>query len=308
MMKEWINSELPSIADQLEQRIVAGYHVETEEGLNVAGRNDIYRVLDDILAVLFPGAYSKESVNSADINFYINDKLRHVCKDLAQHISDGLSYHCHHDDCDKCECEERAKSSSIELIKELPNIRDLLMSDIRSGLEGDPASQSFQEIILSYPFVEAVATHRVAHKLYELGVPVIPRIMAERAHSRTGIDIHPGANIGPGFFIDHGTGLVIGETCNIGKNVTIYHGVTLGAFSPYDREGNKFKGAKRHPDIEDNVIIYSGAVILGGETTIGKNSVIGGNAWITKSVPENSLVFSKFEVIIKEDTRSEKSK
>lgn len=302
MIKDWLNNELPAIADQLEQKITGTCHVETEEGLNVAGRNEIYGVLDDILAALFPGAYSKESVASKDMNFYIHDLMRHICKDLTQHIKDVLSYHCNdNDDCDKCNCEERAQRASMELLKALPEIRDILLQDIDSGLQGDPAAQSFQEIILSYPYVEAIATHRVAHKLYELKIPVIPRIMAERAHSKTGIDIHPGATIGPGFFIDHGTGLVIGETCNIGKNVTIYHGVTLGAFSPYDREGNKFKGKKRHPDIEDNVIIYSGAVILGGETTIGKNSVIGGNAWITRSVPANSLVYSKIETVFKED-------
>ncbi len=305
-MKEWINSELPAIADQLEQKIVGTYHIETDEGLNVAGRNDIYRVLDDILAVLFPGAYSRESVGNKDMNFYINDMLRHICKDLTLHIKDVLTYHCATGNCEVCNCEETANSASMELIKSLPQIRDILMKDIESGLKGDPACQSFHEIILSYPYIEAVATHRVAHKLYQLNVPVIPRIMAERAHSKTGIDIHPGANIGAGFFIDHGTGVVIGETCNIGKNVTMYHGVTLGAFSPYDREGNKFKGKKRHPDIEDNVIIYSGAVILGGETVIGKNSVIGGNAWITRSVPANTLVYSKFETIYKEDSGSER--
>ncbi len=308
MMKEWINTELPSIADELELQITAGVHVEADEGLNITGRKEVYHVLDDILAVLFPGAYSEERVDSVDLNFYINDKLRHICKNLMLHTSSVFAYHCNSERCPSCNvskdsesCDEQAKEVSTALLHALPEIRSLLLHDIKSGLEGDPASQSYQEIILSYPFVEAVATHRVAHKLYELGVPVIPRIMAERAHSKTGIDIHPGANIGKGFFIDHGTGLVIGETCNIGENVTIYHGVTLGAFSPYDREGNKFKGAKRHPDIGDNVIIYSGAVILGGETVIGKNSVIGGNAWITRSVPPNSMVYSKFDVVFKED-------
>ncbi len=304
-MTEWINKELPAIAGQLEQKISGSLHVDSEEGLNVSGRKDIYKVLDNLLAALFPGAYSLNCINTPDLNFYITDLLRHVSRDLTQQVKDVFAFHCRVNDCESCDCKNRAEEACRELLKALPGIRDLLLHDINSGLEGDPASNSFQEIVLSYPFVEAVATHRIAHKLYELKVPIIPRIMAERAHSRTGIDIHPGAKIGKGFFIDHGTGVVIGETCNIGENVTIYHGVTLGAFSPYDREGNKFKGAKRHPDIEDDVIIYSGAVILGGETVIGRNSVIGGNTWITRSVPENSLVFSKFKTIYNEDVLSE---
>ncbi len=300
-MKEWINNKIPHIADILEEQITSSYHIETEEGLNIAGRNAIYDVLDDILAVLFPGAYSKENVESKDLNFYISDLLRHICHKLSHHIKDVLAFHCGHEDCDICTCQRKAKVCSMELVEALPAIRKMLLEDIRSCFEGDPASTSFQEVILSYPFIEAVATHRIAHKLYQLQVPVIPRIMSERAHSRTGIDIHPGATIGSGFFIDHGTGVVIGETCNIGKRVTIYHGVTLGAFSPFDREGNSLKGRKRHPDIEDNVIIYSGAVILGGDTVIGANSVIGGNTWITRSVAPNSTVSSQFNTIIKEN-------
>lgn len=302
-MKQWMNVELPAIADTLEKQITSTFHVETEEGLNITGRNAIYEILDDLLAVLFPGAYSTTDIQSSDINYYINAKLRLICHQLAKRIMEVLSYHCNkNDECEKCTCEERAFSSAQALIRELPEIRDMLNEDIKSSFAGDPASKSYQEIILSYPYIEAIATQRIAHKLYELDVPVVPRIMTERAHSNTGIDIHPGAKIGRGFFIDHGTGVVIGETCVIGKNVTIYHGVTLGAFSPFDREENKYRGKKRHPDIEDNCIIYSGAVILGGNTVVGKGSVIGGNAWITKSIPAESMVHSKFTTIIKEQS------
>lgn len=300
-MNQWINSEIPDIANQLANSIVNETHIDADEGLNVSGRNDVYRILDDILSVLFPGAFSKNDLSKYDLDFFINDRLRHICRDLSTHIRDGYNFHCHHDNCGECNCEDKSITVTRELIKSLPEIRNMLLSDIRSAFDGDPASKSLQEVILSYPFVEVIATHRIAHKLYTLGVPVIPRIMSERAHSRTGIDIHPGAKIGRGFFIDHGTGVVIGETCNIGQNVTIYHGVTLGAFSPFDREGNKYRGKKRHPDIEDNVIIYSGAVILGGDTVIGENSVIGGNTWITRSVPKNSMVYSKFNTVFKED-------
>lgn len=301
-MKDWINNEIPSIADSLEEQILSTYHIETDEGLNLAGREAINTILDDILATFFPGAYSKSNVDSNDLNYYIGSQLRKICHELTKHMLDVLNFHCEKLDssCDSCSCEERAKSASEELIRSLPEIRNMLISDITSAYQGDPASKSFHEVILSYPFIEAIATQRVAHKLYQLNIPVIPRIMTERAHSNTGIDIHPGAKIGKGFFIDHGTGVVIGETSVIGDNVTIYHGVTLGAFSPFDRIENKYRGKKRHPDIEDGVIIYSGAVILGGETVIGANSVIGGSSWITKSIAPNSMVYSKFDTVVKD--------
>jgi serine O-acetyltransferase len=168
----------------------------------------------------------------------------------------------------------------------------MLLEDVAAALAGDPAAKFFDEVVLSYPCVEAIATHRVAHRLYSMGVPIIPRMLSERAHSRTGIDIHPGARIGPRFFIDHGTGVVIGETCRIGSNVKIYQGVTLGATSPFDKDGRPRIGQKRHPDIEDDVIIYANATILGGDTVIGKGAVIGGNTWITKSVEPGVHVYN----------------
>jgi serine O-acetyltransferase len=191
----------------------------------------------------------------------------------------------------------KAQASEIlmQFMDSLPDIRQMIMLDVQAALDGDPAATSLDEIMLSYPSIEAVATHRVAHKLYELAVPLIPRIMSERAHSRTGIDIHPGAKIGKSFFIDHGTGVVIGETCSIGKNVIIYQGVTLGATSPFDKQGNPRKGQKRHPDIEDDVIIYANATILGGRTVIGKGAVIGGNTWVIESVPAGTTVSANLE-------------
>ena len=170
----------------------------------------------------------------------------------------------------------------------LPEVRRRIAEDVEAAFEGDPAAKSFAEIVVSYPSIEAIATHRLAHELVKLGVPQVPRIMAEHAHARTGIDIHPGATIGRRFFIDHGTGVVIGETSQIGDNVRIYQGVTLGAFSP--RRGQRIRGLKRHPTIEDDVTIYAGATILGGETVIGRCSVISGNTTVTESVPPNSRV------------------
>jgi serine O-acetyltransferase len=286
----FINHGIPAIAGELQLRIQNGLPIETEEGLNLAGRKAIYDILDDILAILFPGAYSRQKVPAGELNFYLCDLLRHVGMQLCRQIREALEYYCIKEHCETCTCRERSESATRKLIEGLPQLRQILMSDIHAGLEGDPAAVSADEIVLSYPFVEAVATYRIAHLLYEQKVPLLPRIMSERAHSNTGIDIHPGATIGEGFFIDHGTGVVIGETATIGRNVKMYQGVTIGALSPFDEQGNRRKGQKRHPDIEDDVIIYANAAILGGRTVVGKGAVIGGNTWITRSVPAGAVV------------------
>ncbi|KMQ49710.1 Serine acetyltransferase [Chitinispirillum alkaliphilum] len=283
-LTKWMNEKLPGIVDCLEAGIQGNGNFRAEDALSLAGRQDIYEILDDILAVLFPGYYSKEKVTSGDMNFYLADMLRHISFRLGKQVRDVYRYRCQRDRCEDCNCEQRAQSAIIHLIESLPGLRETLVLDIKAAKAGDPAVHYIDEIILSYPCIEAIATYRIAHLLYELDVPIIPRIMSERAHSRTGIDIHPGAKIGHSFFIDHGTGVVIGETCCIGNNVKIYQGVTLGAKSPFDREGNPRKGQKRHPDIEDDVIIYANATILGGKTVIGKGAVIGGNSWIVDSV------------------------
>jgi len=292
-INEWMNTKLPEIVTALEQSIRKSSIFDSDDGLDLAGRNEIYMVLEDILAALFPGCYSRERVQSGEINFFLTDTIRHICFKLGKHIREVYKYRCLKDKCTTCNCEERANKALTHLIESLVSIRAILMEDLHAAFEGDPAAQYLDEILLSYPCVEAIATYRIAHLLYELDVPIIPRIMSEYAHSHTGIDIHPGATIGPGFFIDHGTGVVIGETCRIGRNVKIYQGVTLGALSPFDKEGNPRKGQKRHPDIEDDVIIYANATILGGRTVIGRGSIIGGNTWITQSVPPGSQVFSR---------------
>ena len=187
--------------------------------------------------------------------------------------------------------DEEASSRALELIDRLPGILEVLKTDIRAGYEGDPAAKSFDEIILTYPAFEAITIYRIAHELYNMGVALIPRVMTEYAHSKTGIDIHPGATIGKHFFIDHGTGVVIGETTTIGDDVKLYQHVTLGAKSfQVGEDGSLVKGIKRHPDVGNGVVIYAGATILGGDTVIGDNSVIGGNVWLTHSVAPNSTV------------------
>ena len=304
---EWMNSKLPQVVIALQENLQFTFEMQAEDGLDLAGRNEIYNILDDILAVLFPGCFSKEKVSKDELSFFLADILRHISFKLGHHIREVFKYRCHMDNCTNCNCEQRAEEALFHLIESLPAIRAILMQDIQAAFDGDPAAQYLDEIILSYPCVEAVATYRVAHLLYDLKVPIIPRIMSERAHSRTGIDIHPGAQIGPRFFIDHGTGVVIGETTTIGSNVKVYQGVTLGALSPFDKAGNPLKGQKRHPDIEDDVIIYANATILGGRTVIGKGAVIGGNTWIIRSVPAGAHIYSKERNGEQKEAASEKA-
>ena len=193
-----------------------------------------------------------------------------------------------------CENESEASRKALELIDSLPGILEILKTDIRAGYEGDPAAKSIDEIILTYPAFQAISIYRMAHKLYQMNIPLVPRMMTEYAHRITGIDIHPGATIGPYFFIDHGTGVVIGETTTIGEHVKLYQHVTLGAKSfEVGEDGTLVKGIKRHPDIGDRVVIYAGATILGGETVIGDDCVIGGNVWLTHSIPAGETVTIK---------------
>ncbi len=289
----WMNTDMTRIAEAMEESFQE-FHINPEEGLNVTGRNGVYELLEDILAVLFPGAFSRELIHDEDLDFYIQDMLRHIARKMVGQIRTVIKYHCprHRDDCCDCDCNKQAEKFTIQIMEQFPDIRHSLLDDARAALKGDPACHSMEEAVLSYPGMEAIAVYRIAHRYYTLDIPLIPRIMTERAHTQTGIDIHPGAIIGKQFFIDHGTGVVIGETCRIGNNVKIYQGVTLGALSPFDKTGRPRKGEKRHPDIEDDVIIYANSSVLGGKTVIGKGSIIGGNTWITESVPPHSLVTS----------------
>ncbi|MDD3807044.1 MAG: serine acetyltransferase [Candidatus Marinimicrobia bacterium] len=290
---QWMNTELVDIVEAL-QKSFKKYHINLEEGLNVTGRNGVYELLDEILALLFPGAFSRELIREEDLNYYINDLLRNIVRKISRQIQTVIQYHCPKElvDCCDCDCTMRAEELTVAIIQSLPEIREMLLEDADAAVQGDPACHSMEEAILCYPGIEAISTYRIAHRYYELEIPLIPRIMTERAHSRTGIDIHPGAHIGHRFFIDHGTGIVIGETCRIGNNVKIYQGVTLGALSPFDKSGRPRKGEKRHPDIEDDVIIYANSTILGGKTVIGKGAIIGGNTWITESIPPYAIVSS----------------
>lgn len=294
-LNRWLNDELPRVAEALED--INEEHFFKDKTIGFAGKNNVYTVLNQLRSALFPGVYEKHSVDEARINILIGNNLRIAAVELSDLLKKVFSHVCEDkkknetEDCDKCTV--RANEITIELIKSLPKIREIIHTDLEAAYKGDPAAVSTEEILLSYPATEAISIYRIAHALYQMEVPLIPRIMTEYAHQTTGIDIHPGASIGESFFIDHGTGVVIGETCTIGNDVKIYQGVTLGAKSfPLDENGNPIKKIKRHPDIEDHVVIYAGATILGGDTVIGHHSEIGGNVWLTHSVPPYSKVYN----------------
>jgi len=257
---------------------------------NLPVRGEILEILDLLFEVLFPGHTGKRSVTKSNVKFVVGDILCQVYTELCGQIERAYKYQCRIKKCDGCDCRTMAENVSQHLLTQLPRIRELLKGDVRAAFDGDPAAKSYEEIVISYPCITAIATYRIAHELYLKQVPLIPRIMGECAHARTGIDIHPGAKIGRNFFIDHGTGVVIGETTVIGDNVKIYQGTTLGALSfRKDERGRIIKGGKRHPTIEDNVTIYAEATIL-GDVVIGKGTIIGGNVWIRESVPPGVTV------------------
>jgi serine O-acetyltransferase len=242
-----------------------------------------------IREILFPGYFGSTSLRTNTTKHYIGVYIDELFEIMSEQILAGLCFTCKNPEMvDMRERSKYAQSLASEFISFLPEIRRLLVTDVEAAYLGDPAANSQSEVIYCYPTIRAIINHRVGHQLLNLGVPLIPRIISEMGHSETGIDIHPGAQIGESFTIDHGTGVVIGSTCIIGKNVKLYQGVTLGAKSfPLDAEGNPIKGIPRHPIVEDNVIIYAQATIL-GRIRIGANSVIGGNVWVTNSLPPNT--------------------
>lgn len=264
-------------------------HVDPEP---IPSRQTIIDIINRAYRVLYPGYFTRRRLDDSNLTFYYGQKISELFDLLAEQISRAIRHDCLRYDLPCTDCRKRGGEAALAFLKGLPEMRGILATDIRAISEGDPAAGSYDEIIFSYPGLFAVTVYRIAHQLHLQGIPLIPRIMTEHAHSRTGIDIHPGAHIGESFFIDHGTGVVIGETCTIGRGVRIYQGVTLGALSLKKEEVESLRGKRRHPTIEDDVIIYSGATILGGETVIGARSVIGGNLWLTESVPPDMEVFA----------------
>jgi serine O-acetyltransferase len=254
-------------------------------------REQVAEILANLHEVIYPGYGRRQNLHSGNIAYYVGTLIDSLHDQLIEQITRALKH-------DRCkgdpdyDCEGEAQHKAIALLRKLPQLRQVLERDVEAAYRGDPAARSHHEIIFSYPGLDAITTYRIAHELFCLGVPYLPRIMTEMAHSKTGIDIHPGAKIGPGFFIDHGTGVVIGETTEIGENVKLYQGVTLGALS-FDRDdqGELIHGSyKRHPTLRDHVVVYANATILGGQTIVGEGAVIGSNVWLTKSVEPYAVV------------------
>ncbi len=258
---------------------------------SVESLNEFVEILRSII---FPGYFGDSESKPETLKYYTGAMLDNALRILTEQIQRGMCFECKIEDKTECQkCMKTAFETSVTFISKLGEIRRLLTTDVEAAYIGDPAAKSRGEAIFCYPSIYSLTNHRIAHELYTLNVPLIPRIISELSHSRTGIDIHPGAKIGEFFFMDHGTGIVIGETAIIGKRVRIYQGVTLGAKSfPLDEKGNPIKGIPRHPIVEDDVVIYAGATIL-GRITIGKGSVIGGNLWVTSDVPPYSKLSQK---------------
>jgi serine O-acetyltransferase len=277
-----IDSLIDNILDSYKSYGGLKYH----ESENFPNRQILTGILEDLRSLLFPALSCSALAEINNIRYITGERIHRIIPLLTHEIQKAMRYVFRNAGRDDSACFDLAEQTVYSLLKAIPGIRLLLNKDIRAALCGDPAATSIEEVILSYPGLEAIIVYRIAHFLHVNGVPLLPRILTEYVHGKTGIDIHPGAEIGESFFIDHGTGVVIGETCVIGNNVTIYQGVTLGALSVR----KTLHGKKRHPTIEDDVTIYAGATILGGGTVVGRGSTIGGNAWVTSSVPPESSV------------------
>jgi len=292
-----LKEQLPELTD----RLVASYHeIGTINHLGhcpLPSYDAVIEIAQDLKEVIFPGYQKRQNLHLGNVTYHIGDLIDGLHDKLTQQIARAARHE--HDLKHRVECGGQGKidfeaigqEKAIQFLETLPQLRRIIASDTQAAFDGDPAAKSVDEIIFCYPGLEAVTVYRLAHELRVIGVPFIPRMLTEWAHGQTGIDIHPGAKIGSSFFIDHGTGVVIGETCEIAANVKLYQGVTLGALSfPKDSEGNMIRGQKRHPTIEENVVIYANATILGGDTVVGRNSVIGASVSLNKSVPPNTMV------------------
>lgn len=285
-----MKARVPEIAEKIIghcQDAACYTHIDYEP---IPSEGYVVDLIDLFRELLFPGYFSKDPLDPANMKYSLGRTVSVLYDKLSEQIIHHIRHDCLRFDQSCSHCEESGQAKALTVLESIPAIRSVLATDVQATFDGDPAAKSHDEVIFSYPGIFAIMIHRVAHRLFKLGVPLLPRIMSEHAHSLTGIDIHPGATIGERFVIDHGTGVVIGETTQIGENVRIYQGVTLGALSLPKDAGEQYRGIKRHPTIEDNVIIYSGATILGGDTVIGERSVIGGNVWLTKSVPAETTV------------------
>jgi serine O-acetyltransferase len=283
--------QIPSIVDDIvdschDEACFEHIHAEL-----IPSRKAVIEIVRRLRELLFPGYFSTENIDYTNLTYHMGQSVDALSQILSEQITHSLRHECLRYDQPCVECVGLGYEETVRFLKAVPEMRKVLGSDVRAAYDGDPAAKSYDEIVFSYPGIFAIMVYRIANQLFEQKAPLLPRIMTEYAHSITGIDIHPGAQIGESFFIDHGTGVVIGETTVIGKNVRLYQGVTLGALSLPKKAVENLKGKKRHPTIEDDVIIYAGATILGEKAVIGARSVIGGNVWITEPVPPDTKVF-----------------
>lgn len=275
---------------EIQKALLASYEKEGGinhfDGINLPDQESVSALASDFMHLLFPGFFEQKPLNKSDVADVTAQRLQTVADRLTSEIEKSLRF------AQEPDAAAKARIHAMSLLEALPTVRSIVQTDVAAAYEGDPAARSVEEIILAYPCVLSISLQRIAHVLYTLGVPLIPRMLTEYAHERTGSDIHPGAEIGTHFFIDHGTGVVIGETARIGNRVKIYQGVTLGAKSfVTDDRGVPVKGVKRHPELRDGVIVYPGATILGGDTVIGENSIVGSNVWLMQSMPANSIAY-----------------
>ena len=290
---------IPSVVGRLAEGFSSRRWSSHIEPVEIPSRRETIDLILETQRILFPGYFSSSSLPSpSSLEYHLGHNLTLLHKDLSHQLNAALRHECFRRRHSCSLCGERSSGLAAEFIRSLPAIRETLETDIQAALEGDPAAANADEVIFSYPGFFAILVYRLAHRLYELDVPLLPRIMSEYAYHRTAIDIHPGATIGESFFIDHGAGVVIGATTVIGRRVRLYQGVTLGALSLSKEEVQRLKNAKRHPTIEDDAIIYANATILGGNTVIGARSIIGGNVWLTKSVgPDTKVLLKQPELI-----------
>jgi serine O-acetyltransferase len=284
-------TELQTVTDQLVESYSACGRLHHLGHEPLPSREAVADILADLGEVIYPGYGRRQNLHVGNIAYYVGSLVDALHDKLTEQITRAVRHDRCREDADY-DCEAEAQHKAVALLQRLPEVRQVLEQDVEAAYRGDPAAKSHHEIIFCYPGLDAITTYRLAHELTKLGVPYIPRMMTEIAHSRTGIDIHPGAHIGPGFFIDHGTGVVIGETTEIGRGVKLYQGVTLGALS-FDRDGagELVHGTyKRHPTLKDEVVVYANATILGGQTVVGEGAVVGSNVWLTKSVEPYAVV------------------
>jgi len=301
-MAHRLEKDVNSLVEKIMADYEQGRDIDEAADFVHPNKDDIVKIITQIQNIIFPGYYKNKAYRIYTVRNNLSMQLEDVLYNLSKQISIVLKYLPEHAGKNEAELLLEGERLSLEFLGKITDIRALIQTDLDAAFDGDPAAFNKPEIIFSYPGLYAIMVNRIAHELYLLNVPLLPRIMTEYAHTKTGIDIHPGATLGKYFFIDHGTGIVIGETTEIGDNVKIYQGVTLGALST--REGQKLHGKKRHPTIEDNVTIYAGASILGGNTVIGHDTVIGGNAFITTSIPSNTRVSIKAQELEYKGRRS----